>query len=69
MENRKLNGSVSVIENGRKITGYWSFQYDYVFVKCNDSEFFGSFSIDSSYYSAEADARWCLKEIINDKKQ
>ena len=68
MEKRKLVGSVSVIENGRKIIGNWKFQYDYVFVDCNDSEFFGSFSIESSYYSAENDALWCLKEIINSKE-
>lgn len=68
MEKRKLAGFVSTFENGRKIIGHWKFQYDYVFVDCNDSEFFGSLSIESSYYSAEDDALWCLKEIINSKE-
>lgn len=62
------SGFVSVkIENGRNVTAYYTKDCRDVVVQCDDSEFFGSESIDTTDNSVEADALWCLKKIITAK--
>ncbi len=61
-------GVVSVtLKNGRKVKASWILDCRDVHVTCHDTEFFGSESIDSSKYSAEVDALYCLKQIIINK--
>lgn len=52
-----ITGDVSVkLKNGRIIKGYYKKECRDVVVQCDDSEFFGSESIDTTDYSVETDA-------------
>lgn len=56
-----------VLKNGRIVTGSWKKDCRDVHVTCDDDEFFGSESIDTTDYSASSDAKHCLERIILDK--
>ncbi len=63
-----LTGTVSVkLKDGRIIKGHYAKDSRDVYVQCDNPDFFGSESIDTTDYSVEADALWCLKEIIKEK--
>ena len=58
-------GTVSIkLENGKIVTAHYTKECRDVVVHCDDSEFFGTESIDTTDYSVEQDALWCLKKII-----
>ena len=60
-----LTGTVSVkLKNGKNVTAHYTKECRDVVVHCDDSEFFGTESIDTTDYSVEQDAMWCLKKII-----
>lgn len=63
-----FKGIVTVaLKNGRVVTGSWKKDCRDVHVTCDDDEFFGSESINTTDHSAFIDAKWCLKKIILDK--
>ena len=62
------HGIVSVaLKNGRIVSGSWIKDCRDVHVTCYDDIFFGSYSIDTTDYSVEIDALFCLKQIIINK--
>lgn len=63
-----LTGTVSVkLKNGKIVTAHYTKECRDVVVHCDDSEFFETESIDTTDYSVEQDAMWCLKKIISEK--
>lgn len=63
-----LTGTISEkLKDGRIIKGYYTKESRDVQVQCYDSEFFGTESIDTTDYSVEADALWCLRKLIRNK--
>ena len=63
-----LTGTVSVkLKNGKIVIALYTKECRDVVVHCDDSEFFGTESIDTTDYSVEQDALWCLKKIIIEK--
>ncbi len=63
-----LTGTVSVkLKNGKIINGFYTEDCRDVVVRCYDSDFFGTESIDTTDYSVEQDAMWYLKKIIREK--
>ena len=61
-------GTVSVkLKNGKIVTAHYTKECRDVVVHCDDSEFFGTESIDTTDYSVEQDALWYLKKIIIEK--
>ena len=55
------------LKNGKIVTAHYTKECRDVVVHCDDSEFFGTESIDTTDYSGEQDALWCLKKIIIEK--
>lgn len=55
------------LKNGKIVTAHYTKECRDVVVHCDDSEFFGTESIDTTDYSVEQDALWCLKKIIIEK--
>ena len=55
------------LKNGKIVTAHYTKECRDVVVHCDDSEFFGTESIDTTAYSVEQDAIWCLKKIIRKK--
>lgn len=63
-----LTGTVSVkLKNGRIVPAHYTKECRNVVVHCDDSDFFETESIDTTDYSVEQDALWCLKKIIIEK--
>lgn len=64
----KQFGTISVeLKNGRIVSANWIKDCRDVHITSYDDDFFGSWSIDTTDYSAEIDAKWCLEQLIKSK--